>query len=126
VIAVDTSALIAILLGEAGGARCAQVLADEEAVLISAGTLAEAMIVADRRNIGPELRRLVEDLAFEVAPVTPAAASRVAECYARWGRGIHAAGLNFGDCFAYALASERDAPLLYVGEDFKATDLTPA
>jgi ribonuclease VapC len=50
----------------------------------------------------------------------------VAEAYARWGRGAHPAGLNFGDCFPYALARERGAPLLFVGEDFARTDLEPA
>jgi ribonuclease VapC len=50
----------------------------------------------------------------------------VADAYARWGKGVDPAGLNFGDCFAYALASETASPLLYVGNDFAATDLQPA
>lgn len=125
-IVVDTSALMAILLGEAAGERCIAVLEADPEVLISAATLAEAMIVADRRNIGRELRSLVETLAFEIAPVSAAGAGRVAEAYARWGRGAHAAALNFGDCFAYALAQEHDAPLLFVGEAFALTDLQSA
>ena len=125
-IVVDTSALMAILLGEPESDRCIAVLEAEPDVLISAGTLAEAMIVAERRNIGPELRSLVEDLGFDVAPVTAAGSARIAEAHARWGRGVHAAALNFGDCFAYALAQERSAPLLFVGDDFARTDLQPA
>ena len=61
------------------------------------------------------MRQLVEGLGFEVASVTPGTARRMAEAYARWGKGVHPAGLNFGDCFAYVLAIEHDAPLLYVG-----------
>jgi ribonuclease VapC len=125
VIVVDASALMAILLGEPEGEGCIAVLEAESEVLISAATLAESMVVADRRNIGRELRALVEDLGFEVAPVSAAGAARVAEAYARWGRGAHAAALNFGDCFAYALA-ERGSPLLFVGEGFARTDLLPA
>jgi ribonuclease VapC len=126
VIVVDTSALLAILLGGPETDRCMEALETETEVLISAGTLAEAMIVADRRNIGAELRTLVEDLGFEVVPVSGAGSSGVALAYARWGRGVHPAGLNFGDGFAYALARERDAPLLFVGDDFTQTDLQRA
>jgi ribonuclease VapC len=123
VIVVDTSALMAILLGEPESERCMAALEGDADVLISAGTLAEAMIVADRRNIGTELRTLVEALGFEVVALSGAGAARVAEAYARWGKGVHDAALNFGDCFAYALADELDAPLLSVGDDFRRTDL---
>lgn len=125
-IVADTSALMAVLLGEPDGERCIEALETETEVLISAGTLAEAMIVADRRNIGPELRSLVDDLGFEIVPVSAPDSAGVALAYARWGKGVHAAGLNFGDCFAYALAQARNAPLLFVGEDFTRTDLVPA
>jgi ribonuclease VapC len=123
VIVVDTSALMAVLLGEAEGERCMAALEAEPEVLISAASLAEAMIVADRRNVGAELRGLVEGLGVDVVPVSGADAHRVAEAYRRWGRGVHPAGLNLGDCFAYALAQDRDAPLLFVGQDFARTDL---
>jgi ribonuclease VapC len=125
-IVVDTSALMAILLGEPEGDRCIEALEREIAVLISAGTLAEAMIVADRRNVGGELRTLVEELGFEIVPVSGAGSGRTAEAYARWGKGVHPASLNFGDCFAYALAEENNAPLLFVGDDFRQTDLLQA
>jgi ribonuclease VapC len=66
---------------------------------------------------------LINGLGFEIVTVTFAAARRIAGAYAQWGKGIHPAALNFGDCFAYALAKERGCPLLYVGEDFSHTDL---
>lgn len=125
-IVVDTSALMAILLAEPAGDRCIEVLEVETAVAISSGTLAEALIVAGRRNLSGEMGDLVEGLGFEVVPVTASAASKVAEAYARWGKGVHSASLNFGDCFAYALAREIKAPLLFVGDDFARTDIKPA
>jgi ribonuclease VapC len=125
-IIVDTSALMAILLGEVDSDACMDVLEGAEALVISAGTVAEALIVADRRGVGEEMRRLLDGLGFEISPVTPAAARLVADAYAKWGKGTHPAGLNFGDCFAYALASERAVPLLYVGDDFAQTDISSA
>lgn len=125
-IAVDTSALMAILLGEPEADACIAALEAEENVLISAGTLAEALIVATRRNVGEELRGLVEGLGFEVIALTPASARRVADAYTRWGKGTHPAGLNFGDCFAYELAQEHSCRLLFVGDDFSQTDIEPA
>jgi ribonuclease VapC len=126
VIVVDTSALMAIVLGETTGAACIDVLETQTEVLISAGTVAEALIVAGRRNVAEEVSSLIEALGFTIVPVSAAAARQVALAYARWGRGVHLAGLNFGDCFAYAVAKEHDCPLLYVGEDFGRTDLTSA
>jgi ribonuclease VapC len=124
-IAVDTSALMAILLGEPGSDRLRAAL-QSDAVVISAGTLAEALIVAKGRNLGPEMSDLVEALGVEVAPLTASAARKTAEAYARWGKGFNRAGLNFGDCFAYVTAQEYGCPLLYVGDDFAKTDLAPA
>lgn len=125
-IAVDTSALMAIVLNEPEAAACAAVLEAEDDLLISAGTMAEALIVATRRNVGAEMERLLEGLGFEVVGVTPAAARRIADAYARWGKGAHPAGLNFGDCFAYEVAKEHHCPLLFVGQDFRQTDLESA
>ena len=123
---LDTSALMAVLLGEPAGAACATALGSEARLLISAGTLAEALIVAGNRRIGTEMVTLIAEGGVEVVPVTATTAARVAEAYAAWGRGNHPAGLNFGDCFAYALARERGCPLLYVGQDFARTDVAPA
>ncbi|NUJ81798.1 type II toxin-antitoxin system VapC family toxin [Methylocystis sp. FS] len=125
-IAVDTSALMAIILDEAEAEGCSKVLEAEKSVLISAVTMAEALIVAQRRNVGEEMSRLIDGLGFDVLNVTPASARRVAETYARWGKGAHPAGLNFGDCFAYEAAKEHSCPLLYVGEDFARTDVAAA
>jgi ribonuclease VapC len=69
---------------------------------------------------------LVEALGFTIAPLTASSARQVAAAYAKWGKGVHPAGLNLGDCFAYALAKEQDCPLLFVGDDFAMTDLAPA
>ena len=99
------------------------VLEMEDNILISAGTIAEALIVAARRNVSEEIASLIDGLGFNAIAVTPASARRIASTYGRWGKGIHAAGLNFGDCFAYEVAREHDCPLLYVGADFARTDV---
>jgi ribonuclease VapC len=125
-IAVDTSALIAIALGEPGSEVLSAVLETEANVLVSAGTMAEALIVARQRNVFGEVVRLIDGLGFDVVPLTAASAHRISEAYARWGRGAHPAGLNLGDCFAYEVAREFDCPLLYVGEDFARTDMRAA
>jgi ribonuclease VapC len=125
-IAVDTSALMAVLLGEAEADACAAVLEAEDELVISAGTMAEALIVAARRNVGAEMQALIDGLGFEIASVTEAGAGRVSAAHEKWGRGVHPAALNFGDCFAYALAEERACALLYVGGDFDKTDVVSA
>ena len=88
--------------------------------------MAEALIVAGRRNVGEEAARLIDGLGFEIVSVTAASARRIGAAYARWGKGLHPAGLNFGDCFAYEIAKEHSCPLLYVGDDFSKTDLESA
>jgi ribonuclease VapC len=120
-IAVDTSALLAILLEEPLADDCDAALTSEDRLLISAGTLTEALIVAQARGRGGALEILIEDLGFEVVPVDGATARRAAAAHARWGKG--AKGLNFGDCFAYDLAKQNRCPLLYVGRDFAKTDV---
>jgi ribonuclease VapC len=122
-IAVDTSALMAIVLGGAEADACIKVLEAETEVLVSAGTVAEALIVAARRNIGEEMARLIDGLGFEIVTVTPASARRIAQAYERWGKGVHPASLNFGDCFAYEVAKEHSCRLLFVGDDFSKTDV---
>jgi ribonuclease VapC len=122
-IAVDTSALMAIVLKEPTADACKAALAAEDEILISAGTVAEALIVSARRNVGVEMARIIDELGFEVVTVTPAAARRIAEAYRQWGRGLHPAALNFGDCFAYEVAKEHACRLLYVGGDFAKADI---
>jgi ribonuclease VapC len=125
-IAVDTSALMAILQEESEAEACTAALEVEGPLLISAVTLAEAMIVARRRNVGDAMVRLIDELGFEVVNVTAASARRVTEAYDRWGKGVHPAALNFADCFAYELATARECPLLFVGTDFAKTDVEAA
>jgi len=126
VIVVDTSALMAVILREPDADACISALDKAAEIAISAANLAEALLVAQLRNIGPEMSQLIEELGCEISPVTESSARRVALAYARWGKGVHPAGLNFGDCFAYALADERGWPLLYVGSDFARTDIVSA
>ena len=72
------------------------------------------------------MTRMIDGLGLEIVSVTPSSARRVAAAYARWGRGTHPAGLNFGDCFSYEVAKEHSCPLLFVGDDFSKTDLESA
>lgn len=125
-IAVDTSALMAILLDEPSAGACMAAIQAADGLLISAGTVAEALIVAGRRNLAADMAELIAGLGFEVVPLTAAAARRAAAAYGRWGKGLHPAALNFGDCFAYDVAVEHACPLLSVGDDFPRTDLRPA
>jgi ribonuclease VapC len=126
VIVVDTSALMAIILAEPESQSCMLCLRDADVVVMSAGTLAECLIVAGRRGKTEEMVQLVEGVSIRVEPVSAAAARRVGDAYARWGRGAHQAGLNFGDCFAYAEAKYQECPLLFVGNDFSKTDIESA
>lgn len=122
-IVVDTSALMAILFNESQANVCARAIQAERDRLISAATVAEALIVATRRNADMPLTRLISGVGFEIVSVTFASARLAGEAYKKWGKGRHPAALNFGDCFAYALAKEHSCPLLFIGEDFARTDI---
>jgi ribonuclease VapC len=117
---------MAIVLNEAEASACITALATEDRLLISAGTVAEALIVAERRQVGMEMTTLIDGLGFEVVGVTDAIARRIWQAYRRWGKGIHPAALNFGDCFAYDTATAHGCRLLYVGQDFRRTDIESA
>lgn len=125
-IAVDTSALMAVLLAEPEASDCIACLKSEPSLLISAATTAEALIVAERRGLGEEMSLLLEKFGFQVVPVTSTSAHRVATAYRHWGKGVHPAGLNFGDCFAYEVARSHGCSLLFVGKDFSQTDVRSA
>lgn len=88
--------------------------------------MAEALIVAKARGISVALNLLLERPNIELVPVTAASARRAAEAYAKWGKGVHRAKLNFGDCFSYELAMSRACPLLFIGNDFSKTDVKSA
>ena len=126
---VDTSALIAVLLGEPEADEFGRTLMGGGARLSSA-TLVEARIVAHSRLEATGARKLasiLEAARAEVVPVDERQADAASEAYRRYGRGSgHPARLNFGDCFAYALATIADEPLLYKGDDFVHTDVRSA
>ena len=126
-IAVDTSALMAILLDEREADACIAALEGADEILISATTAAEALIVAAHRNVADEMEAILGKLGFEVIGVTFDTARSVAQAYAKWGKGLARRGaLNFGDCFAYDVARQHACPLLYVGRDFAKTDIRSA
>lgn len=126
---VDTSAIIAALLDEEGAGRIVEKLHTEH-VVMSAATVVE-LGAAVGGQLPPQQQRrldaLLEAWEVEVVPLTPSQASRARDAYRDFGRGSgHPAGLNLGDCYSYALAAERDEPLLFVGDDFTHTDLRAA
>lgn len=129
-LAVDTSALVAIVLGEPDAEQLASVLAASAGdLVISAASVVEAGIVAEAR-LGPDggrdLDELLAVLAVEIVPVDTEAATLARHAWQRFGKGRHPAALNFGDCFSYALAQQRAVPLLFKGDDFAQTDLRRA
>lgn len=125
-IAVDTSALMAILRKEALGEACEAALRTDQPILMSAATLAECLIVARRKQALPGMNILLERLELQIIDVTPDVARAAADAYALWGKGFHDADLNYGDCFSYLAAKANDCPLLYVGSDFAQTDIRSA
>jgi len=128
VIAADTSALIAVVLGEADAERFLAAL-QSDSVALSVVSLAEAMIVAEARQ-GPDAARdlelLVAGVVDRLVAVDEVHARAAVAAWIRFGKGRHPAALNFGDCFAYAAASIANLPLLFKGEDFTQTDLRAA
>ena len=99
-IVVDTSALIAILKNEPAADTCQKRLEDEDVILISAGTLTEACIVAGQNGLFDLLRALLKEAAVQCVPLSEADALDAGEAYFRWGKNSHPAKLNFGDSFA--------------------------
>lgn len=125
-IVIDTSALLAIAFNEPERAACQGALLVDQRRLMSAGTLAEALITSESKGIGAAVRSLIEAAAPEVVPVTEVTAMLAFEAFRRFGKGRHQAHLNYGDCFTYALAKELDGPLLFIGNDFSQTDIRSA
>jgi ribonuclease VapC len=128
VIVVDTSALIAILWDEPEAERFVQILLSQVG-LISTATRLEAYTVCLRRRgqlNAARMNQLINDLDLQTVAFDQALLDHACEAYARYGRGGDKPALNFGDCFAYALAKARDLPLLFKGEDFSATDVAVA
>jgi ribonuclease VapC len=126
---IDTSALVAILDNDADARRYADAIAAAPVRLVSAATLLEASIVLVARH-GEEaladLDQLLRDAEAEVVPVTEEHARLARQGFLQFGKGRHPARLNYGDCFAYALAKASSEPLLFKGNDFVHTDVEPA
>jgi ribonuclease VapC len=127
---IDTSALIAILRDEPEARRFAEAIEGAKERRISAATYVEVGAVVDggRDPVASRLvDRLLEAAGIVIEPVTEAQARIAREAYRDFGKGSgHAAGLNFGDCFAYALARTTGEPLLFKGDDFAHTDVAVA
>lgn len=124
---VDASALLALLLREPSAERVVDALDGAPWAAIGAPTLTEAAIVAEARGVPPTaLPALLATAEIDVLPYTHEHATVAAWAYRTYGRGRHPAALNLGDCMAYAMAKVADAPLLFVGDDFPRTDVTPA
>lgn len=126
---IDTSALIAILLDEPDAGKIRAAIEAGFPRLLSAASLVEASLVIESRKGeagGRELDLLLYRGAIEIVPVDRDQADLARVAWRRYGRGRHAARLNYGDCFAYALAKSRRSPLLFAGTDFAATDIEPA
>lgn len=127
-IVVDASALIAILDKEPDAALYAEAIAEADSPLISAATLLEVNIVMLNRHGIKAARmvdRLIKEAGFQVESFTAQQAELAREAYARYGKGQKSAGLNYGDCFSYALAKATGLPLLFKGQDFSKTDIMP-
>ncbi len=126
---IDTSALVAILFDEPERPMLAEAIVAEPRRLISAATLLEASIVVEARRgeaAGRELDLLIHRIGGDVVAVTEPQVELARAAWRRYGRGRHAAALNYGDCFSYALARHAGEPLLFKGDDFAHTDVVSA
>ena len=126
---IDTSAIVAMLQGEPEAARLVAALETDSTRRLSAATLVESGIVMQARygdHGEREVDLLVQRARIDVIAVTREHAELARVAFRRFGKGRHAAGLNFGDCFAYALSTALGEPLLFVGEDFARTDVRVA
>lgn len=123
---IDTSVIAAIAFGEPEAETLEHLIADDPVRLISVVTLFEASIVIETRKGevgGGELDLWVRRTELEVVPVDADQYTVVRHAWRRFGKGRHPAGLNFGDCFSYALSAVTEEPLLFKGDDFTRTDV---
>jgi ribonuclease VapC len=127
---VDSSAIVAIVLGEPEREAFLALLTAQAPLSMSAVTLHESSIVTAGKKADPVAIRFVDGLiqqyAIEIVPVDIDGAVDAREAYFRFGRGWHDARLNLADCFSYSLAKTRGEPLLFKGDDFLKTDIVPA
>ena len=126
---LDTSALVAILVKEPDSGRYIEAISNAPRCRISAGNFIELSIVIEGQ-FGLEVLRqcdaLIRRIGIVIEPVTVEQAHVARQAFSDFGKGHHPAALNFGDCFAYALAKVTSEPLLFKGEDFRKTDIVPA
>lgn len=123
---IDTSAIAAILFGEPEAQRFADAIEDDETRLISAGTLLESCLVAESTlgEVGArELNLLILKAAIQVVPFSDEQVKIARHAWRKFGKGRRPAGLNFGDCFSYALSKATGEPLLFKGANFSRTDV---
>jgi len=123
---IDTSAIVAIALNEPDAAEFELRIADDPVRLISAATVLEATIVLETRSGdagGRELDLWLLKIGAEIVPVDAEQVDAARRAWRRYGKGRHAAALNYGDCFSYALALTRGESLLFKGEDFARTGI---
>jgi ribonuclease VapC len=127
---VDSSAIIAILKDEPDGLALSKVLASAKGARLSAASYLECSIVLDKKRDPIQsagLDDLIEEAKISIEPVTETQAKLARQAYRDYGKGSgHPAGLNFGDCFTYALAREKREAVLFKGDDFVHTDLRAA
>ena len=127
---VDSSALIAVITGEADAPEIAARLLSGRRCIISAVNYAETAVVADARqrraSRAAAFGEMMQMFRLEIAEVNFERAEAARQAYRQFGKGYHPARLNFGDCFAYALAKELAEPLLFKGNDFACTDVERA
>ncbi len=126
---VDSSAVLAILFCESDARHYARALMTAATCRMSVANVLEASIVVESRGgdaAAHELDMLLKRAAIELMPVTTEHLAAARRAWRRFGKGNHPAGLNFGDCFAYALADATGEPLLFKGEDFARTDIEAA
>lgn len=124
----DTSALLAILMDEPERRRFNELIEADPTRLISAATVLETSMALETRSgeaAGRELDLLLHRAGFEIAPVDAEQAEIARTAFRGYGKGRHPAGLNFGECFSYALAKAAGEPLLFKGADFSKTDISP-
>ena len=121
---LDTSAIIALANREPSAPQIWSVIETADELRMSAGTWIELFLVMDARDprLAGKIETLLTELEVEVVDVTSQHAALARQVYRDFGRGRHRAGLNFGDCFAYALAKHLNEALLFVGDDFRHTD----
>ena len=125
-IVVDSSALMEILLHQPARDTCIDALDRVADRYMSAGTLTEALIVAEGKSVGRQMLALVDAIKPTVVPVTEQTAREAMLAFRQWGKGRHPAGLNYGDCFSYVASKQLRCPLLFIGDDFSQTDIRPA